>query len=319
MNGLSGMPFSNPRRIEVNLTVHFMALGKDTKTFLEMIKIEHSIFALPFALLGTIWGAWDSRQTLWPRVDQIIWIIVAMVSCRSAAMAFNRIADRNIDAINPRTAMRAIPAGMLSLRKANIFFLMSLAIFVFAASQLSPLALTLSPVALLFTLGYSLTKRFTWLCHWVLGFSLGIAPAAAYLAITNTITPAILCLTIAVMFWTAGFDLIYALQDDEFDAQNKLHSFPARFGRSTALLVSRICHFIAITLLAAAGIAHQSQALYFVGVAIAACLLIYEQLQVKPNDLSKVNLAFFTLNGYVSIGVFVFAFIERWLGSRGGA
>lgn len=282
------------------------------RVYLEMIKIEHSIFALPFALIGMMWGA-RALGSHWPTAIQIGWIIVAMVSCRSAAMAFNRIADRNIDAQNPRTVVRALPAGLLSLRTANLYFYGSVAIFLVAAWQLSPLALALSPIALLFTLGYSLTKRFTWLCHFVLGFSLGIAPAAAYLAITNSLSPAVLCLTFAVTFWTAGFDIIYALQDDAFDRENRLFSVPSRFGRARALALSRGCHGVAIACLAAAGLLFGGGISWWLGVTLAAGLLAYEQSLVRPDDLSRVNMAFFTLNGYVSIGVFGFALLDHLL------
>lgn len=277
------------------------------RVFLEMIKIEHSIFALPFALLGMLWAGG------WPGWRVFGLIVLAMVTCRSAAMAFNRIADRQFDAENPRTAIRALPAGLLRLKDAQIFLLASVALFVAAAAALNPLALALSPVALLFTLGYSLTKRFTWLCHFVLGFSLGIAPAAAWIAVTGQLHPAILPLTFAVMFWTAGFDIIYALQDDDFDQKHGLNSLPAKFGRKRALLTSRACHLLAVALLAGAGALIGAGVFWYVGVAVAAALLAYEQSLVRPNDLSKVNLAFFTLNGYVSLGVFAFALLDHLL------
>ncbi|HMS56600.1 MAG TPA: 4-hydroxybenzoate octaprenyltransferase [Fimbriimonadaceae bacterium] len=275
------------------------------RVYLEMIKFEHSIFALPFALLGMLWGAqgWPGWRIFWL-------IVVAMVSCRSAAMAFNRIADRNIDAKNPRTVIRALPAGILSLRDANLFFFGSCAIFFLAAYALNPLAFALSPVALGVTLLYSLTKRFTSLCHFVLGLSLAIAPAAAWIASTGTFDPKVLPLVGGVMFWTAGFDLIYSLQDDDFDRENGLNSIPSRFGRTFALQLSRISHIVAISLFAFAGMLNQAGLFYYVGVGLAAALLTYEQSLVKPNDLSKVNLAFFTLNGFVSMGVFGFALLD---------
>ncbi len=272
------------------------------RVYLEMIKFEHSIFALPFAMLGMLWAA-DG----WPGWRTFGLILVAMVSCRSAAMAFNRILDRDIDAKNPRTKMRAIPAGLLQLRQVNLFFYGSCAIFVAAAALLNPLALALSPVALLFTLGYSATKRFTPLCHFVLGFSLGIAPAAAWIATTGALHPAILPVTFGVMMWTAGFDIIYALQDEEFDRTEGLRSLPETLGKGRALGVSRLCHVSAVALLAVAGMIAGAGLIYFLGIAVAAGLLLYEQSLVKPDDLSRVNLAFFTLNGFVSILVFLFA------------
>lgn len=225
-------------------------------------------------------------------------------------MAFNRIADRAIDAENERTKMRALPAGLLSLRQANLFFYGSIALFVLAAGMLNPLALALSPVALLVTLGYSLTKRFTALCHVVLGLSLGIAPAAAFIGVTGTLHPVILPMVAAVLFWTAGFDIIYALQDDHFDREKRLHSIPSWLGRSKALWVSRTFHVLAIACLAGGGITVQAGWPFFAGVAFAGCLLAYEQSLVRAHDLSRVNMAFFTLNGFVSIGVFLFALLD---------
>ncbi|MBS1720101.1 MAG: UbiA family prenyltransferase [Armatimonadetes bacterium] len=272
-----------------------------------MIKFEHSIFALPFAMLGMMWGAQG-----WPGWTKFGLIVLAMVSCRSAAMAWNRIADRDIDALNPRTKTRAIPAGLLSLRFANLFLLGSVIVFLGAAALLNSLALALSPVALLVTLGYSICKRFTPLCHFVLGLSLGIAPAAAWIGVTGTLDPRVLTLVGAVLCWTTGFDLIYALQDDDFDREHGLRSMPQTIGREKSLMMSRVLHLTAIGLLAWAGFLMGRGVWYFVGVGFAAALLSYEQSLVKPNDLSRVNLAFFTLNGFVSIGVFAFALID-WL------
>ena len=281
------------------------------RAYLEMIKFEHSIFALPFAMVGMMWASRATFQTPWPGWWIFSWIVVAMVSCRSAAMAFNRIADRNIDAENPRTKMRALPAGLLSLRQTNIFFYASCILFFVAAGMLNPLALALSPVALGVTLFYSVTKRFTWLCHFILGLSLGIAPAAAWIATSGKLQPGIIAITGAVLLWTAGFDIIYALQDIDFDREHKLHSLPEKVGKATALLISRLCHIWAIACLIFGGLNTGAGPIFYVGVGLAACLLLYEQSLVKPNDLSKVNLAFFTLNGFVSIGVFVFALIDQ--------
>jgi 4-hydroxybenzoate polyprenyltransferase len=236
-----------------------------------------------------------------------------MVSCRSAAMAFNRIADRDIDADNPRTKVRALPAGLLSLRQANLYFYLSCAFFILAAAMLNPLALALSPVALGVTLFYSITKRFTWLCHFILGLSLGIAPAAAWIGTSGKLASGILPITAAVLFWTAGFDILYALQDVDFDRDHKLHSLPEKFGVNRALWISRLCHLLTIGLLVYGGWLSGVGTLFFVGVGFAACLLAYEQSLVKPNDLSKINLAFFTLNGFVSIGLFVFALADQLL------
>lgn len=281
------------------------------RTVLEMIKFEHSIFALPFAMIGMMWGSLHQFGRSWPGAATFFWIVVAMVSCRSAAMAFNRIADRDIDAINPRTRMRAIPAGLLKLRQVNLFLLGSIAVFVLAAAMLNPLALALSPVALIVTLGYSLTKRYTPLCHLILGFSLGIAPAAAWIGVTGRLDPGVLWLTAAVTGWTAGFDIIYALQDEEFDREHGLHSLPQRLGKARALLVSRTLHLTAIACLIGAGWAVGAGTWYYLGVIAAAALLGYEQSLVRPNDLSRVNVAFFTLNGFVSMGLFGFVLLDQ--------
>lgn len=281
------------------------------RVYLEMVKIEHSIFALPFAMLGMMWAARG-----WPGIWKFSWIVVAMVSCRSAAMAWNRIADREIDALNPRTSSRAIPAGLLSLRSTSLFFFISLGLFVFAAGMLNPLALALSPVAIVVTLGYSMCKRFTPLCHFVLGLSLGIAPAAAWIGVTGRLDAAILPVTGAVLLWTAGFDIFYALQDEAFDRAHGLRSLPETLGVRSALVVSRTCHVGSVALLGVAGRLCGAGWVYFVGVTFAAALLAYEQSLVREDDLSKVDIAFFTLNGYVSLGVFLFALVDlaiiRW-------
>lgn len=283
------------------------------RVFLEMIKFEHSIFALPFAMIGMIWGSQSTFGTAWPGFRIFGLVVLAMISCRSAAMAFNRIADREIDAANPRTKIRAIPAGMLHLRQANLFFYGSCLIFFLASFALNQLTLVLSPVALGVTLFYSLTKRFTPLCHFILGISLGIAPVAAWIASTGRLNPQIIWIGGAVALWTAGFDIIYSLQDEEFDRENGLRSMPETLGKSRALVLSRACHLLSVALLTAGGVAVQAGLAFFAGVAFAGCLLIYEQSLVKPNDLSRVNLAFFTLNGFVSIGVFVFALIDQFV------
>lgn len=280
------------------------------RIYLEMIKFEHSIFALPFAMIGMMWGSTAAFGTAWPGGRVFLLIVLAMVSCRSAAMAFNRIADREIDAQNPRTRMRAIPAGLLKLRQVNLFFFASCAIFFLAAALLNPLSLMLSPVALGVTLFYSVTKRFTPLCHFVLGLSLGIAPAAAWIAATGTLDWAIVPITAAVVFWTGGFDIIYALQDEDFDREHNLKSLPVALGKTRALAVSRASHAFAVVSLVLGGVMVHAGPVYFLGVAAAAGLLIYEQSLVKPNDLSRVDIAFFTLNGFVSIGVFAFALVD---------
>lgn len=296
------------------------------RAFLEMIKIEHSIFALPFALIGMLWGnlqyGRDHIQidqpllaSTWPNLKTVLLILIAMVSCRSAAMAYNRIADRDIDALNPRTKMRAIPAGILSLRTSNIYFFASCGIFFVAAFLLNPLAFALSPIALGVTIFYSISKRFTPLCHFILGLSLGIAPAAAWIAVSGRLDPMTLWIVLAVALWTAGFDIIYSLQDENFDRENSLRSLPQTVGANNALHISRICHFISVLSLSIASFQFGG-VFAWIGVFCVALVLIYEQSLVKPNDLSKVNVAFFTLNGFVSIGFFAFVLIDLLVRSK---
>jgi 4-hydroxybenzoate polyprenyltransferase len=280
------------------------------RVYLEMIKIEHSVFALPFAMIGMMWGSLALSGRPWPGWWAFGWIVVAMVASRSAAMAFNRIADRQFDSLNPRTRMRALPAGLLRPSQANLFFVGSVGLFLFAAAMLNPLALMLAPVALAVTLGYSLTKRFTPLCHFILGLSLGIAPAAAWIGVTGSLAWPPVALTAAVAFWTAGFDILYALQDEEFDREHGLRSLPETLGKARALTASRVCHVLAVGFLVLAGVLHDRGAFWYAGAGAAALMLAYEQSLVRPDDLSKVNVAFFTLNGFVSIGMFAFALAD---------
>jgi 4-hydroxybenzoate polyprenyltransferase len=268
---------------------------------LEMIKWEHSIFALPFALCGAMLAAGG-----FPSPHQLLWIIVAMVAARSAAMAFNRWADAAIDAANPRTSSRALPAGNLSAAFVVTFVLVSSAIFILAASQLNRLTLLLSPVALAVLLLYSYTKRVTRWSHLVLGFALGIAPAAAWIAVRGALDPRILLLTAAVTFWVGGFDVLYACQDFDFDCQAGLHSVPRYFGIPAALWVARAFHLIMVLLLVALLISFGLGLWAGVGVLAVIVLLIYEHSLVRADDLSKLNAAFFTMNGVISVLFFVF-------------
>jgi 4-hydroxybenzoate polyprenyltransferase len=273
---------------------------------LDMIKFEHSIFALPFALTGALLAIREDRFATPNLAGRLGWILVAMVAARSAAMAFNRLLDREIDARNPRTAMRHLPAGTLSRGFAGTFTLAAAALFVLAAAMLGPLCLKLAPLALAIVLGYSYTKRFTSLSHLVLGFALGIAPSAAWIAIRGSYDLRMLWLTAAVMLWTAGFDIIYACQDFEFDRRSGLHSLPARIGVRNALRVSRAMHVLMVVCLVLLTQAFELGWLAAVGVVAVAALLAYEQSLVSAKDLSKVNAAFFTMNGYVSILFFAF-------------
>jgi 4-hydroxybenzoate polyprenyltransferase len=276
------------------------------RAVLEMIKFEHSVFALPFALTGAVLAARGSGFGWGGLAGRFAWIVLAMVAARSAAMAFNRVADAEIDAANPRTRMREIPAGTVSKSFTWAFIMFWSGVLVLAAYMLNPLCFKLSPLALAIVLGYSYTKRFTALSHLVLGFALGIAPAAAWIAIRGTLDAPILLLTAAVMLWTAGFDIIYSCQDHDFDRETGLHSIPVRLGISNSLLVSRGLHVAMIGLLVWLSRALDLGVLSWAGIAVVAALLIYEHSLVKPNDFSRVNAAFFTVNGFVSVLFFVF-------------
>ena len=275
---------------------------RQTKIILEMIKFEHTVFMLPFALMAAVIAG---RHDWALFAHKLPWILLAMVGARSAAMAFNRIVDRGYDARNPRTAMRAIPAGLLSVPQVATFTVIASLVLVFAAFMLNPLAFALSPVALLLALGYSYTKRFTAFSHFFLGLALAVAPVGAWIAITGRIDPPALWLGGAVVCWLFGFDILYALQDTEFDRANGLHSMPALLGPAGALLASRASHLVMIGLLAMAGVSAHLGAIYFAAVVLAAGVVAWEQSLVKPNDLSRLNLAFFTLNGYLSAGLFL--------------
>jgi len=266
-----------------------------------MIKWEHSIFALPFALCGAMLAAGGV-----PPWHQLGWIVVAMVSARSAAMAFNRLADASIDAANPRTSVRALPAGLLTPSFVSAFVFISCAVFVLAAWQLNRLTLLLSPVALAVVLLYSYSKRFTRWSHLLLGFALGIAPSAAWIAVRGSLDPRILLLTAAVTFWVGGFDVIYACQDYEFDRDHGLHSVPRYLGIHRALWMARLFHLVMLALLVALVLAFGLGKLAFVGVAAVAALLAYEHSLVRHDDLSKLNAAFFTMNGVIAVVFFVF-------------
>ena len=288
-------------------------LVRQTGQVLEAIKFQHSIFALPFALTGALLALRGTEPQSGEIAWKFGWIIVAMVAARSAAMAFNRLLDAPIDARNPRTSGRALPAGALSKRFAAAFVTLASVAFVAAAAQLNPLCLKLSPLALAIALGYSFTKRFTALSHLVLGAVLGIAPAAAWIAIRGTIDPAILLLSAAVTLWTAGFDIIYSCQDVEFDRSAGLHSLPARLGIAKALLVSRIFHAGMIALLAAAWRAMGLGLVAMAGIAVVAALLVYEQSLVRSDDMSRVDAAFFAINGWVSMLFFASWAADLWL------
>lgn len=278
------------------------------RTFLEAIKFEHTVFALPFALMGMLYAS-DSLPA-WRTVG---WILVAMVTARTAAMAFNRIVDRDVDALNPRTASRAIPSGLLTVRQMSVAMGISVALFLYSAWQLNWLCFALAPVALAVILGYSYTKRFTPLSHYWLGLSLGIAPTATWIAVRGTLEFPPILLTLAVMLWVAGFDILYSLQDYEFDRAHGLRSLPETIGKARAIVVSRFSHALCIVVLALFGWVIGAGGFYYAGVGFAGAMLAYEQPLVKPDDLSRLDVAFFTMNGYVSIGMFLFSAFDRLL------
>jgi 4-hydroxybenzoate polyprenyltransferase len=273
---------------------------------LDMIKFEHSVFALPFAFTGALLALRQDGFRTAGIAWKIAWIVVAMVGARSAAMAFNRLVDEPTDARNPRTSMRHLPAGLLSRGFSWGFVAATSAVFVVAAGMLNPLCLKLAPAALAIVFFYSFTKRFTSFSHLVLGFALGIAPAAAWIAIRGELDTRILWLTAAVTFWTAGFDVIYSCQDYEFDKAEGLFSVPRVLGIAVALRVAQALHVLMIACLLTLVYSLQLGLLALVGVAAVTVLLIYEHSLVKPADLSRVNVAFFTMNGYVSMLFFVF-------------
>ena len=275
-----------------------------SRVFLDMIKFEHTVFALPFAYLGMVLAAGG-----WPGGWTFGWITVAMAAARTAGMSLNRLIDRHLDARNLRTANRPIQAGKISALATGVGAGLSLVILGIAAWLLNPVAFYLWPGALAFLVGYPYTKRFTWFSHFILGFTDGLAPAGAWVAVTGTLwrssdLPAWLLLA-ALTVWIGGFDLIYACQDVEFDRREKLHSIPVRFGIAFALRLARLCHVLTAALLAAVGVVSHLGWPYWVGLAAIAALFVWEHSLVKPDDLSKVNLAFFNVNGYISVTILV--------------
>jgi 4-hydroxybenzoate polyprenyltransferase len=278
--------------------------------YANLVKLPHTLFALPFALVGVVLASYVKDVT----PATVLWVAIAFTSARFAAMAFNRIVDRRLDALNPRTARREIPAGAIGVREAGIAVVVASVIFLGAARQLNPLCLALAPLALAWVLGYSYTKRFTRWAHLVLGLGLGIAPVGGYLAVTGAWSDPwwmLPVLAAAVMTWVAGFDVLYALQDVAFDRQTGLHSIPAAVGEARALTVARLLHAGTVIALGAVGVAVGAGWVYWVGVAVVAALLLYEHSLVRPGDLSRLDAAFFTMNGIISIAFFGFVLVER--------
>ena len=277
-------------------------------TYSRMIKLSHSIFAMPFALAAAVLAAREVPVS-W---DQILWIVLCMVFARSSAMGFNRILDRDIDAKNPRTAGREIPSGQITLRAAWWFTVGSAALFVLSAAMLKPLALWLSPIALAIVWGYTLTKRFTALCHLFLGLALALAPTGVWIGLTGTYGVVPLVLSLAVGTWVAGFDILYSCQDVDFDSGEGLHSIPAALGLGGAMVVSALLHVVTVAMLVALPVWAPFGPAYWVGVALIAGVLVYEHWIVRPNDLSRINKAFFDLNGYVSLLFFAFVLLGSY-------
>src|SRR5579871_926312 len=281
------------------------SLWKSTAVTLEMIKWEHSVFALPFALTGAVLAAGG-----WPPVRVLGWIVVCMVAARSAAMAFNRLADAKLDAANPRTAMRALPAGTLTSGFVGGFVLVSVVVFVAGAAMLNPLTLKLAPVALAVVLAYSYMKRVTRWSHLVLGLALGIAPSAAWIAVRGTLDVRIIVLTAAVLLWVGGFDVLYACQDFEHDRKVGLNSVPQAFGVERAFMLARVMHLMMLALLCWLVVLFGLGKVAIVGVVLVALLLLYEHLIISPRDMRRMNAAFFTLNGVISVVFFGFVAVD---------
>jgi 4-hydroxybenzoate polyprenyltransferase len=282
--------------------------------YVNLVKLPHTVFALPFALVGVVLGSY--RRPL--RLSDVGWVILAFTAARFAAMGFNRIVDRHIDKENPRTAMREIPRGALSVTEASLAVLVMTGLFVFAAAKLNSLCLALSPVAIGWIFFYSYTKRFTSWSHLVLGWSLAIAPVGGYLAVTGFWSrPAwmLVVLGLAVAAWVAGFDVFYSLQDVAFDKSRGLKSMPAALGERSAITVARVLHVVSVLALIAVGFAVHAGGWYYAGVVIAAALLLYEHSLVAPGDLSRLDAAFFTMNGMISIAFFFFVLMDRLMRS----
>lgn len=278
-------------------------------TFLKMIKLEHSLFALPFAFVGMFLAANGL-----PSWNVIVWVVVAMVGARSAAMGLNRYADAEIDARNPRTASREIPAGNISKTATIFYIILSLAVYFLAAVMLNRLTAILSPIPILIFILYAYAKRFTNFCHIILGIALGLAPVCAWIAVTGTVNLPPFILGGAIILWVAGFDILYAIQDIEYDRKEGLHSIPAVFGVSGSLIIARLLHFAAfflfILLMAFTNLGY----IYLAGVLISGALMAYEHSLVSKDDLSKLNMAFFNMNAYISITIMIFSIIDIWVG-----
>ena len=283
-------------------------LLKKVGNYFSLVKFAHTVFAMPFALIGFTLAVSGTGYQF--SLKLLVLVVLCMIFARNAAMGFNRLADRDFDSLNPRTNRREIPAGQISTRAAAIFVIANSFLFTVASGLINRLTLILSPVALLIILGYSLTKRITFLCHFILGLGLSLAPIGAYISVTGAFSIIPLIYSLIVLTWVGGFDIIYALQDDEFDRRHNLHSIPSAAGRKKALIISVIVHFISFLLVIAAGMAGHGNILYWTGAVIFTVLLIWQHFLVKPDDLSRVTVAFQTTNGIASILFALFVILD---------
>ncbi len=293
--------------MQINIPLKTAKITYRIKEYLELIKFEHTIFALPFALSGMLLAS----PGKFPHITAVLWVLLAMAGGRTAAMSLNRVIDADIDVKNPRTANRAIPAGRIRKTSAVLLSVLAFGLLIFATWQLPLICKQLLPLAVVILVVYSYTKRFTHLSHFVLGGALGSAAAGGWLAVSPEISLPVVLWGLAVVFWVAGFDVIYALQDIDFDRKNKLFSIPAWLGVKNSLRVSRIFHLITLIFLLILGIIVKSGLYYWLGIFLTCILLVYEHSLLKENDLSRLNTAFFNVNGYVSIGIFFFILLDK--------
>lgn len=282
--------------------------------YLSLVRFSHTVFAMPFALIGFSLAVIGDEYKFSIRL--LLLVVLCMILARNAAMGFNRIADKRFDALNPRTRSRELPSGKITSKAAIVFVVANSVLFIIATGFINNLTLFLSPVALAVILGYSLTKRFTFLCHFILGLGLSLAPIGAYISVTGSFALLPVVYSLLVLTWSGGFDIIYALQDDEFDRENRLHSIPSVAGRRNAIFISAGVHFITFLLVLSAGYIGEGGWLYWVGAAIFIILLFYQHIIVKADDLSRVNLAFGTTNGIASILFSIFVIIDLWIRNR---
>ncbi len=290
------------------------SLFRSVRNYFSLIKFSHTVFAMPFALIGFSLAVSTDNYDF--SLKLLLLIILCMIFARNAAMGFNRLADNRFDALNPRTKTREIPSGIISTRAAFIFVIINSVLFIIAAGFINRLTLYLSPVALIVILGYSLTKRLTSLCHFILGLGLSLAPIGAYISVTGSFAILPVIYSLIVITWVSGFDIIYALQDTEFDRSNSLHSLPSATGRKSALMISVLVHTVTFLLVVAAGYAGKSGPLFWTGAALFTLLLIYQHRLVRHDDLSRVTLAFGTTNGIASILFSVFVILDLYLRNR---